>query len=83
MDYRLPGSSVCGIPQARTLEWAVIPFSRGSFRSRDWTRLSCTGRKILYHHIEDTKSENFMDFQVFASKELFNNLVKEGIQNIT
>jgi hypothetical protein len=71
MDSRLPGSTVRGIPQARTMEWVVIPFSRGSFRSRDWTCLSCTGRRILYHHIEGTRSENWkMDLQVFASKEL-------------
>ena len=30
MDYSLPGSSVHGILQARTLEWAAIPFSSGS-----------------------------------------------------
>ena len=30
MDYSLPGSSVHGVFQARTLEWVVIPFSRGS-----------------------------------------------------
>ena len=30
MDYSLPGSSVHGIFQARTLEWVAIPFSRGS-----------------------------------------------------
>ena len=29
MDGSLPGSS--GISQARILEWAAIPFSRGSF----------------------------------------------------
>ena len=29
MDCSLPGSSVCGILQARILEWAVISFSRG------------------------------------------------------
>ena len=28
MDCSLPGSSVHGICQARTLEWVVIPFSR-------------------------------------------------------
>ena len=28
MDCSLPGSSVHGIRQARTLEWVVIPFSR-------------------------------------------------------
>ena len=35
MDYSLPGSSVHGILQARTLEWVAIPFSRGSSRPRD------------------------------------------------
>jgi len=28
MDYRLPGSSVCGILQARILEWVAIPSPR-------------------------------------------------------
>ena len=31
-----PGSSVHGIIQARTLECAAVPFSRGSFRPRNW-----------------------------------------------
>ena len=31
MDYSLPGSSVHGIFQARTLEWIAIPFSRRIF----------------------------------------------------
>ena len=31
MDCSPPGSSVCGISQARILEWVAIPFSRGSF----------------------------------------------------
>ena len=30
MNDSLPGSSVSGILQARTLEWVAIPFSRGS-----------------------------------------------------
>ena len=30
MDCSLPGSSVCGILQARILEWVAIPFSKGS-----------------------------------------------------
>ena len=44
-----PGSSVQGISQARTLEWFAISFSRGSSWSRDWTRVFCTGRQVLYH----------------------------------
>ena len=43
-----PGSSVHGILQARILEWAAIPFSRGSSQPREWTWVSCIGRQILY-----------------------------------
>ena len=35
----LPGSSVCGISQARILQWLAISSSRGSSRSRDQTCL--------------------------------------------
>ena len=37
MDCSPPGSSVCGILQASILEWAAIPFSRGSSWPRDQT----------------------------------------------
>ena len=40
MDCSLPGSSVHGILQAIVLEWIAIPFSRGSSRPRDRTRVS-------------------------------------------
>ena len=43
MDYSLPGFSVQGILQARTLEWISIPFSRGSFKPRDQTWVSLFG----------------------------------------
>ena len=55
MDYcSLPGSSVRGILQARILEWVAIPFSRGTSRPRDQTRVS---------HITDRR------FTVWATKE--------------
>ena len=41
MDCSPPGSSVHGILQARMLEWIAIAFSRGSFRPRDRTQVSC------------------------------------------
>ena len=31
--------TVCGILQARILEWVAVPFSRGSFQSRDQTQV--------------------------------------------
>ena len=49
MDCNLPGSSVCGILQARILEWVAISFSRESSQPRYWTCVSCIGRQILYH----------------------------------
>ena len=42
VDCSLPGSSVHGILQARTLEWVTISSSRGSSRPRDWNCVSCT-----------------------------------------
>ena len=42
MDCSLPGSSLHGILQDRTLEWVAIPFSRGSSQPRDPTQVSCT-----------------------------------------
>ena len=41
MDCRLPGSSVHEILQARTLEWAAVPFSSRSSRPRDRAQASC------------------------------------------
>ena len=47
MDHSLPCSSVCGIFQARVLEWVAISFSRESSRPKDQTRDSCTaGRRF-------------------------------------
>ena len=33
--------TVCGILQARILEWVAFPFSRGSSQPRDPTQVSC------------------------------------------
>ena len=40
MDCSPPGSSVHGILQARILEWAAIPSSRGSSQPRDLSHVS-------------------------------------------
>ena len=47
MDCGSPCSSVCGIFQARVLEWVAISFSRESSPPRDQTRVSCiAGRRF-------------------------------------
>ena len=48
MDYRLPGSSVHEISQARILEWVAISFSRGSSSPWDRTQAFSHCRRILY-----------------------------------
>ena len=64
MDWRLPGSSVHGISQARILQWVAISFSRGSSQPGDLTQLSCiigeslpsepAGKIMYYHKLNDT-----------------------------
>ena len=52
VDCRLPGFSIHGILQKRTLEWVAMPSFRGSSWLSDWTHISCiswAGRQLLYH----------------------------------
>ena len=49
VDCSPPGSCVHGISQARILERVAISFFQGVFLARDQTRVSCTGRRILYY----------------------------------
>ena len=41
MDCSLPGTSIYGILRARVLEWAALPFFRGSSWPGDQTWISC------------------------------------------
>ena len=42
-----PGSSVHEILRARILEWAAIPFSRGSSQHKNQTRVSCIAGRVF------------------------------------
>ena len=58
MDCSLPGSSVLGILQARILVWVAISFSRGVFKPRDWTQVTCiagggNGNPLQYSCLEN------------------------------
>ena len=48
LDCSPPDSSVHGILQARILEYVAMPSCRVSSQPKDQTRISCTGRQILY-----------------------------------
>ena len=47
MAYSLPGSSVQGFLQARTLKWVTIPFYRGSSQPRNWTQVCCIAGRFF------------------------------------
>ena len=47
MDCSLPGSFVHGIFQARTLEWVLISFSRGSSQSRQQPCIFCISGRFF------------------------------------
>ena len=47
MDCSPPGSSVCGIFQARIPKWVAISFSRGFSWLRDQTQVSCVAGGFL------------------------------------
>ena len=61
MGCSLPGSSLHGISQAR-MEGVAFSFSRGSSRPKDWTRVSCICKWMLYHWAsrEALKKENLV-----------------------
>ena len=44
-------SSVHGISQAILLEWVAISFSKGSSWLRDWTPVSCIGRRGYFKYV--------------------------------
>ena len=52
MDCSLPSSYVCGILQARILEWVAMPTSKASSQPRDRTHtfyITHISRQIFYH----------------------------------
>ena len=80
MDCSSPASSVHGILQARILEWVAIPFSKGSFRPRDRTWVSCiaggfftvrASREALLIQFPQQHSEGFIVVRSLSCVQLF------------
>ena len=73
MDCSLPSSPVHRISPARKLEWVAISFSRGSYRPRDRTCISCiscTARLILHKILQDTYRKTSTAASLTRSKPL-------------
>ena len=73
MDCSQPSYSVPEVSQTRMLEWVVISFSRGYSRSRDWTRISSTGSRILYHWAT-RGAEHAISSSIYISMSVFTSL---------
>ena len=63
MDCSLPGFSVHGILQARTLEWVAISFSRGSSQPRYRTQVSCIAGGFFT--IWATRSPKMLEWEAY------------------
>ena len=73
MDHSLPGSSVHKIHQARILEWAAMPSSRGSSWLRDRTHIShvfCIGRWALYHWVTNLFT-NYFKYSLYIKYSVY------------
>ena len=69
-DCRMPGFSVLGTLQARTLERVAIPFTRESSQDRGQTQVSLC-RMILYHLNHQGSPETLYLTQILFSYILF------------
>ena len=77
MERSPPGSSVHGILQARILEWAAMPFSRGSSWPRDWTPVShIAGRFftiwVIREVLVETRGYQNLSFHDLTANFFFN-----------
>ena len=77
MDCSLPSSSVHGILQARILEWAAIPLSRGSSWPRDRTQISCIAGSFstIWATRKPKKTSYFLMF-------LGDNLISQSVEEV-
>ena len=70
-----------GFSSAGLLEWIAISFYRGSFQPRNWTyisRVSCTGRWILYHWV--IWEHNIVNQLSFSSVQFSHSVMSNSLQ---
>ena len=85
MDCSLPDSSVHGIFQARILEHAVIPFSRGSSQLRDRAWVTCiAGRFFTIWATREANRDSFLllfsQVYQFRSVQFSRSVVSDSLQ---
>ena len=89
MACSLPDSSVCGISQARTLEWVAISFPKGASQPRDQTNISSfaggfTREVSLVLHYFDQLNKIGTKSKVFVvANTTFQNVIDDLWKQIT
>ena len=80
MDCSPPGSSVCGILQARILEWVAISYSRGFSWPRDCTRVSyIAGRFFTVWATELSYYQAYLLLDIYLHTEVGSHSLFQGI----
>ena len=82
MDCSPPGSSVHRILQARILEWVAIPFSRGSSRPRDWTRISSTAGRFFTIWVTREAHRYCWEDQIVLSRVIMSLVLNDFLKEI-
>ena len=77
MDCSLPGSSVHGILQARTLEWVAISFSRGHSLPRNRIQISCIVGRFFTVWVTRSRKILIYTLEMAALSFIFNGLSKQ------
>ena len=62
--------SVHRILQARILDWATIPFSRGTFRHKDQTQVSCIAGRFLLSEPPGKPTISWVGFNFLGWEDL-------------
>ena len=83
MDCSPLGSSVYWTQQARILEWAAIPFSRGSSPLRNRTRVSCMGRQILYTWATWEAYDSYTMLYIVIPNSMHSDFIVDRCWNLT
>ena len=76
MDPSLPGFSVCGILQARILEWVALSFSKASSQPRNKTQVSCIAGRFFINWAKFTNGRNLTVLTSYDTSRILNSKVQ-------